>query len=134
MTQLAIVRIFTPPDISLPMDRPRPPRSVQLTIVQFSSGRPARRPLASRPDLMVMQSSPTLMLQSEMRILRQESGLMPSVLGDVVGLEMVTPRTLTFSQNTGVMFQNGEFKIVTPSTSTLLHSFGWMNGGRRKPM
>src|SRR6267154_2063745 len=69
-----------------------------------------------------------------MRMLRQESGLMPSVLGDVEGLMIVTPRTLTFSQKTGVTFQNGEFRIVTPSTSTLLHSFGWINAGRRKPI
>src|SRR5579859_7842545 len=103
-------------------------------MVQFSSGRPIRRPFASRPDLIVMQSSPTLIWQSEMRMLRQESGLMPSVLGEVGGLMMVTPRTLTSSQYTGVTFQNGEFRMVTPSTRTLVHSYGWMNGGRRKPI
>src|ERR1017187_1191089 len=69
-----------------------------------------------------------------MRMLRQGLGLMPSVLGDVEGLMIVTPRTLTSSQNTGVTFQNGEFRIVTPSTSTLEHSFGWINAGRRKPI
>src|SRR5580704_18054182 len=102
-------------------------------MVQFSNGRPARRPSASRPDLKVIQSSPTLIQQSDMRMLRQESGLMQSVFGDVAGLVIVTPRMLTLSQKTGVTFQNGELRIVTPSTSTLLHSLGWIKGGRKKP-
>ena len=38
-------------------------------------------PSASRPDLMVIQSSPTLIKQSEMRTFRQELGLIPSVFG-----------------------------------------------------
>ena len=39
-----------------------------------------------------------------------------------------TPCTLTFSQNSGDTFQNGELRMVTPSTSTLVHSYGWING------
>ena len=60
--------------------------------------------------------------------------LTPSVLGDEAGLIMVTPRTFTPSQKTGLMFQNGEFLIVTPSINRLVHSYGWMNGGRMNPV
>ena len=88
-TQLSTTMFFTPPDISLPIDRPCPWSNVQLTMVQFSIGFPTRRPSASRPDLMVMQSSPTSIRQSEMCTLRQESGLMPSVFGEVAGLMIV---------------------------------------------
>jgi len=59
--QLLIVTLRTPPDISLPMTTPPwPSNIVQLVTVMFSQGRPTRRPSASRPDLIVMQSSPTL--------------------------------------------------------------------------
>ena len=94
-TQFEMVTRFTPPDISLPITTPPCPESmIQLVIVMFSQAFPYLRPSASRPDLMVMQSSPTLMKQSEMRTLRQEVGLMPSVLGPLgflSGFLMVTP-------------------------------------------
>ncbi len=43
---------------------------------------------------------------------------MPSVLGESGGLMMVMPRTLTFSQRTGLTVQAGELIRVTPSIST----------------
>lgn len=78
---------------------------MQLVIVMFSQAFPYLRPSASRPDLMVMQSSPTLIKQSEMRTFRQELGLMPSVLGplgSLDGLLIVTPCIVTLSQNAGL--------------------------------
>ncbi|MNQ92194.1 hypothetical protein D3C85_1076110 [compost metagenome] len=84
------------------------------------------------PDLMVIQSSPTLMWQSEMCTFLHDSGLMPSVLGEC-GLLMVTAWTLTFSQNSGLTVQNGELRMVMPSINTFLQNMGCINGGRKKP-
>src|SRR5438045_2725062 len=57
---------------------------------------------------------------------------MPSVLGDL-GLAIVTPVTVTFSQNSGFTVQKGELMMVIPSTKTFLQNMGCMNGGRRNP-
>ena len=45
-----------------------------------------------------MQSSPTLMWQSEICTFRQESGLMPSVFGESSGFLIEMPVTVTLSQ------------------------------------
>src|SRR5438128_3136775 len=79
-----------------------------------------------------MQSSPTLMWQLEICTYLQLSGFIPSVFGDS-GLLIVTPVTVTFSQNSGFTVQKGEFVIVIPSIKTFLQNIGWINGGRRKP-
>jgi len=67
-------------------------------------------------------------------MLRQEWGLMPSVLGDVEGLMMSDATNIDIlAKRPEVTFQNGEFRTRdAPRDHTLLHSFGWMNGGRRK--
>jgi len=80
-----------------------------------------------------MQSSPVAMVESEMWMLRDDSGLMPSVLGEPSGLSMVTPRTTTPSQYTGWMVQNGGFLMVTSVIARFLQSSIWISGGRRKP-
>ena len=46
----------------------------------------------------------------------------------------VTLSILIFSQNSGLMVQNGEFVIVIPSTSIFLQYIGCINGGRQKPL
>ncbi len=81
---------------------------VQLVMVTFSVGLAYLRPSSSRPDLIVIQSSPTLIWQSEICTFLQDEGLMPSVLGEC-GLLIVTPVIVTLSQKTGFMVQNGEF-------------------------
>ena len=124
--QLEIATLLTPPDISLPITTPPCPESIiQLVIVIFSQAFPYLRPSASRPDFIVMQSSPTLMKQSEMRTFRHEVGLIPSVLGPFGfsdGLCIVTPCTTTSSQNAGLIVQKGEFIIFTFSISIFVHS------------
>ena len=86
-TQFEIAMLRTPPDISLPMTTPPWPCSmVQFVMVWFSAGRPILRPWRSRPDLIVMQSSPALMWQSEMWTLRHDSGIDPVGVGRVVGV------------------------------------------------
>ena len=75
-TQLLMVTFFTPPLISLPITTPPCPLNmVQLVMVIFSQGTPSLRACKSRPDLMVMQSSPTEMWQSLMCTFLQDSGL-----------------------------------------------------------
>src|SRR5690606_28720992 len=114
-TQFEIVTFFIPPDTSLPITTPPCPLSiVQLVIVTFSVGVAHLRPSASRPDLMVIQSSPTLIWQSEICTFLHEVGLMPSVLGDG-GLKIVTPVIRILSQKAGLIVQNGLFLMVIPS-------------------
>ena len=104
-TQLLMVTFFTPPLISLPITTPPCPLNmVQLVMVIFSQGTPSLRACKSRPDLMVMQSSPTEMWQSLMCTFLQDSGLMPSVLGEGT-LWMVMPLMVTLSQ---------KFRIYSP--------------------
>ena len=96
---------------------------IQLVIVMFSHAFPYLRPSASRPDLMVIQSSPTLIKQSEIRTFRQELGLIPSVfgpLGLLDGLLMVTPCIVTLSQKAGLTVQKGELMRRTPESCTSL--------------
>src|SRR5690606_38871757 len=108
-TQFEMVTFLIPPETSLPMTTPPCPLSiVQLVMVTFSVGVAHLRPSASRPDLIVMQSSPTLMWQSEMCTFLQEVGLIPSVFGDG-GLKIVTPVILILSQKAGLMVQKGLF-------------------------
>src|SRR4051812_7730321 len=57
---------------------------------------------------------------------------MPSVFGER-GLLIVTPVTVTFSQNSGFTVQKGEFLIVMPSTKTFLQYIGWIKGGLKNP-
>jgi len=131
-TQLLMVTFFTPPLISLPITTPPCPLNmVQLVMVIFSQGTPSLRACKSRPDLMVMQSSPTEMWQSLMCTFLQDSGLMPSVLGEGT-LWMVMPLMVTLSQNSGFTVQKGELIIFTPSTRTFLQRMGCMKGGRKK--
>ena len=121
-----MVTRLTPPDISLPITTPPCPESItQLVIVIFSQAFPYFRPSASRPDLIVIQSSPTLIKQSEIRTFRQEDGFIPSVLGpfgSFEGLLIVTPCTVTLSQKAGFIVQKGELIIFTFSINTLAHS------------
>ena len=131
-TQLLMVTFFTPPLISLPITTPPCPLNmVQLVIVIFSQGTPSLRACRSRPDLMVMQSSPTEMWQSQMCTFLHDSGLMPSVLGEGT-LWMVMPLMVTLSQNSGFTVQKGELIIFTPSIRTFLQRMGCMKGGRKK--
>src|SRR5690554_2426636 len=121
-TQLEMVTLRTLPDTSLPITTPPWPLSiVQLVMVTFSVGTFHFLPSISRPDFMVIESSPTLMWQSEIRTLRHEVGLIPSVLGEG-GLLMVTPRIVILSENAGLMVQKGELTTVTSSILILLHS------------
>ena len=109
--QLEIAMFRTPPVISLPIDH----AAVAVHHRAVGDGdvldgtADASAPALREPDLIVMQSSPTLMWQSEMCTLRDESGLMPSVLGESSGLSTVTPRMVTSSQATGLIVQNGGF-------------------------
>ena len=114
-TQLEMVMLRTLPLISLPITTPPCPESiVQFVTVIFSQGVAKRRPCKSRPLLMVIQSSPTEIWQSEICTFLHDSGLIPSVLGDF-GLIMVNPVILIFSLNCGFTVQKGELTMVTPS-------------------
>src|SRR5690606_28788011 len=114
-TQFEIVTFFIPPETSLPITTPPCPLSiVQLVMVTFSVGVAHLRPSASRPDLIVIQSSPTLIWQSEICTFLHEVGFIPSVFGDG-GLNMVTPVILILLQKAGLIVQKGLFLIVTPS-------------------
>ena len=64
--QLEIVTLRMPPLISLPRTTPPwPCAMVQFVMVMFSHGPRFSGASVSIPDLMVMQSSPTSMWQSE---------------------------------------------------------------------
>src|SRR5690349_14635406 len=88
---------------------------VQLLMVMFSHGPNWLRSVPSTPDLSVIQSSPTSTWQLEICTFRQESGLMPSVLGESGGLRIMTLLTVTHSQRTGLMVQLGELTRLMPS-------------------
>ena len=88
-------------------------------MVMFSQGLNSSRASSSVPDLRVMQSSPTSTWQLVMWTLRQDSGLMPSVLGEWGGLCIVSLSTVTFSQALGWNVQLGELVRVQPSRRTL---------------
>ena len=83
----------------------------------FSLGTLSRRPSALRPDLIAMQSSPVSNVQRSISTSRHDSGSQPSLFGP--WLSIVTPRTVTFVQSTGLISHIGELTIVTPSMSTL---------------
>ena len=96
-----------------------------------SAGMPGggAKPSVPRPALMAMQSSPVSKVQSSISTSTQASGSQPSLL--VPRLLAVTPRTITFLQNSGCMTQNGERVSVTPSISTFSQPYGPTSGGRR---
>ena len=120
----------TPPEISLPIVTPPwPSRISQSRTMMFSLGTLMRRPSALRPDLIAMQSSPVSKRQRSISTSRHDSGSQPSLFGP--WLSIVTSRTVTFVQSTGLISHIGEFRIVTPSMSTLRQRYGWMNCGRR---
>ena len=78
---------------------------------------------------MAMQSSPVSMVQRSINTSVQDSGSQPSLF--VPRLLAVTPRIVTFLQNSGCMIQNGERVRVTPSISTFSQPYGPTKGGRR---
>ena len=89
------------PRSSLPTTTaPWPWYMTQLVIVTCSVGLATRRPSASRPDLITMQSSPVLKKQSDIRTLRLESTSIPSPFGPVE--TKVTPRIDTLSAEYGM--------------------------------
>ena len=102
---------------------------LQLRTTMFSLGRAQRRPSTLRPDLIAIQSSPVLKVQSSISTFLQDSGSQPSPLGPL--LSTVTPRTVRSSQRSGWMTQNGERSRVTPSIRTVLHSVKFTVCGRK---
>src|ERR1700729_2084381 len=101
---------FTPPVISLPMVMPPCPLAKLLFwMTTFWLGTLTRRPSASRPDLIAMQSSPVLKVTLSMTTPSQDSGSQPSVFGPED--EIDRPRTVTFRHRFGFRCQNGEFSI-----------------------
>src|SRR5215475_39194 len=101
-----------PPEISLPIVTPPcPSRISQLRTMMFWLGVFTRRPSALRPDLIAIQSSPVLNTQRSISTSLHDSGLQPSLFGPP--LEIFTPRTVTFSQRTGLISHIGELTIDT---------------------
>src|ERR1043166_8797088 len=67
------------------------------------------------PDLIAMQSSPVEMWAPAIRTSWHDSGLIPSVLGDVIGASTFTRAMLSCLQRKGCKVQEGELHSVTPS-------------------
>ena len=86
--------------------------------MMFWEGTFTRRPSSFLPDLMAIQSSPVLKKQLSISTSVQDSGSHPSVFGPA--LLMVSPRTMTFEDNTGWTFHMGEWSSVTPSMRRFL--------------
>src|SRR5437868_4278192 len=102
-------------------------RQPRITI--FCDGACNRLPSAFLPDLIAIQSSPVLNEQSSINTSVHDSGSQPSLFGPM--LLMVSFRTVTFVHSTGFTSHIGEFLMVTPSISTFLQRYGWMNCGRK---
>ena len=119
----------TPPLISLPIVTPPwPARMRQPRTTMRSEGVARRRPSALRPDLIAMQSSPVSNSESSISTSLDDSGSQPSLFGPADTI--LTPRTITLRDSTGWITHIGALVIVTPSISTFVQRYGWMNCGR----
>ena len=108
---------------------PCPLANVQFWMTRFWLGTLTRRPSASRPDLIAMQSSPVSNVTPSMTTPSQDSGSHPSVFGpDEL---MLTPSTVTLEHRLGFRCQNGELMMVTPWMSTVSVRNGWIICGGR---
>src|SRR5579859_3108116 len=83
-----------------------------------------RRPSASRPDLIAMQSSVARRFEFLITTVAQDSGLHPSVLPIPVVAVVVTPSTVTLLLRVGWNCQKRDPRSVTPWRSTLEQLYG----------
>lgn len=93
-------------------------------------GMPKSRPALSLPDLIATASSPQCStLKLRITTFEQESGSIPSVLGEFGGAEYVTFSKSRLSQAYGCIAQNGGFCTVTPTMEKFLQYIGSMRRG-----
>ena len=81
---------------------------------------PRRRPSASLPLLMQMQSSPASKVEFTISTFLHDSTSMASPFCAYDGFLAKIPSTIRFSHISGWMFQAGEFWKMTPCSSTFL--------------
>ena len=126
--QFLTSRLFTPPPVLLPMDRPWPCKNTQSLTVMSSLAN--SRPATLWLDLMATLSSPTSMRHRVIRTFLHELGSIASVLGERGGAMMVTFETTTPSHSVGTKWNLGEFCSVRFSRRTFLQPVSIIKFGR----
>src|SRR5580698_2526944 len=121
--QFSTYMLRTSPDASLPIVTPPCPSFMtHFRTIMFWLGTAIRRPSRLRPLLIAMQSSPVSNSQLSISTSVEDSGSHPSLFGPWVAI--LTLRTVTFFDNTGLISHIGEFRMVTPSIRTFVHRYG----------
>lgn len=92
---------------------------------------PNALPCASLPDLIAIASSPQWsVVKLRMTTFEQESGSIPSVLGEFGGAEYVMSSKSRLSQAYGCIAQNGGSWTVIPTIEKFLQYIGSIRRGR----